>query len=146
MACQIRRLTVGQYHILVNIDKQEWVDPHGLGLGAKQWEGQVGSEGSLADAMYVLTMTSPDSGGGDLPFTEISGRWCGDRVLIVGDYTNPDAVPGFTGADAIYQLATQSPDYKNITGEVRDAFTKIYEMVFVQENIGSHTFWKRTLV
>jgi hypothetical protein len=146
MACQIRRLTVGQYHILVNIDKQEWVDPHGLGLGSKQWEGQVGSEGSLADAMYVLTMTSPDSGGGDLPFTDISGRWCGDRVLIVGDYTKPDAVQGFVGADAIYQLATQSPDYKNITGEVRDAFTKIYEMVFVQENIGSHTFWKRTLV
>ena len=137
---------MGQYHILVNIDKQEWVDPHGLGLGSKQWEGQVGSEGSLADAMYVLTMTSPDSGGGDLPFTEISGRWCGDRVLIVGDYTKPDAVQGFVGADAIYQLATQSPDYKNITGEVRDAFTKIYEMVFVQENIGSHTFWKRTLV
>lgn len=137
---------MGQYHILVNIDKQEWVDPHGLGLGSKQWEGQVGSEGSLADAMYVLTMTSPDSGGGDLPFTDISGRWCGDRVLIVGDYTKPDAVQGFVGADAIYQLATQSPDYKNITGEVRDAFTKIYEMVFVQENIGSHTFWKRTLV
>jgi len=137
---------VGQYHILVNIDKQEWVDPHGLGLGSKQWEGQVGIEGSLADAMYVLTMTSPDSGGGDLPFTDISGRWCGDRVLIVGDYTKPDAVQGFVGADAIYQLATQSPDYKNITGEVRDAFTKIYEMVFVQENIGSHTFWKRTLV
>lgn len=137
---------MGQYHILVNIDKQEWVDPHGLGLGSKQWENQVGGEGSLADAMYVLTMTSPGAGGGDLPRTDISGRWCGDRVLIVGDYTEPDAVPGFVGADAIYQLATQTPQYKNITGEVRDAFTKIYEMVFVQENIGSHTFWKRTLV
>jgi len=136
---------VGQYHRLVNIDKQEVVDPHGLGLGSKQWENQVGGEGSLADAMYVLTMTSPDAGGGDLPRTNISGRWCGDRVLIVGDYTEPDAVPGFIGADAIYQLST-TPQYKDITGEVRDAFTKIYEIVYVQENIGSHTFWKRTLV
>lgn len=136
---------MGQYHRLVNIDKQEVVDPHGLGLGSKQWEGQVGCEGSLADAMYVLTMTSPGEGGGDLPHTDISGRWCGDRVLIVGDYTKPDAVQGFTGADAIYQLS-QTPQYKDITGEVRDAFSKIFEIAYVQENIGSHTFWKRTLV
>jgi hypothetical protein len=145
MACQIRRLTVGQYHRLVNIDKQEVVDPHGLGLGSKQWESQVGCEGSLADAMYVLTMTSASAGGGDLPFTDISGRWCGDRVLIVGDYTGADAVPGFTGADAIYQLST-TPQYKDITGEVREAFSKIFEIAYVQENIGSHTFWNRTLV
>jgi hypothetical protein len=95
--------------------------------------------------MYVLTMTSPAGGGGDLPHTDISGRWCGDRVLIVGDYTGADAVPGFTGADAIYQLST-TPQYKDITGEVRDAFSKIFEIAYVQENIGSHTFWKRTLV
>ena len=136
---------MGQYHRLVNIDKQEVVDPHGLGLGSKQWEGQVGCEGSLADAMYVLTMTSPDAGGGDLPRTDISGRWCGDRVLIVGDYTDKDAVRGFTGADAIYQLST-TPQYKDITGEVREAFSKMFEIAYVQENIGSHTFWKRTLV
>lgn len=136
---------MGQYHRLVNIDKQEVVDPHGLGLGSKQWESQVGCEGSLSDAMYVLTMTSPAGGGGDLPHTDISGRWCGDRVLIVGDYTGADAVPGFTGADAIYQLST-TPQYKDITGEVRDAFSKIFEIAYVQENIGSHTFWKRTLV
>ena len=136
---------MGQYHRLVNIDKQEVVDPHGLGLGSKQWENQVGCEGSLADAMYVLTMTSPGEGGGDLPHTDISGRWCGDRVLIVGDYTKADAVQGFTGADAIYQLS-MTPQYKDITGEVRDAFSKIFEIAYVQENLGSHTFWKRTLV
>ena len=136
---------MGQYHRLVNIDKQEVVDPHGLGLGSKQWESQVGCEGSLADAMYVLTMTSPAGGGGDLPHTDISGRWCGDRVLIVGDYTDKDAIPGFTGADALYQLS-QTPQYKDITGEVREAFSKIFEIAYVQENIGSHTFWNRTLV
>lgn len=29
---------MGQYHVLVNLDKQEVVSPHGLGLGLKQYE------------------------------------------------------------------------------------------------------------
>lgn len=131
---------MGQYHRLVNIDKQEWVDPHGLGLGSKQYE-HTGCDASLADAMYVLTMTSPAEGGGDFPFTQISGTWAGDRVLIVGDYTKAHAVPGFTGADAIYALA--QAQYKDITPQVRDAFEKIFNIVYITETIGQHTFYKR---
>lgn len=137
---------MGQYHRLVNIDKQEWVDPHGLGLGSKQYE-HTGCDASLADAMYVLVMTSPAEGGGDFPMTEISGRWVGDRVLIVGDYTKPDAVPGFIGADAIYDLA--NAQYKDITPMVRDALGKIFNLGYDQEIIGTssnpHVFWKRVL-
>ena len=65
---------MGQYHRLVNLDAHEWVDPHRLGLGSKQAEHLGAFYGSLADALYLLTMTSPARGGGDLPFTEISGR------------------------------------------------------------------------
>jgi hypothetical protein len=133
---------MGQYHRLVNLDKQEWVDPHGLGLGSKQYE-QTGCDASLADAMYVLTMTSPGEGGGDFPFTDVSGRWVGDRVLIVGDYTKADAVPGFVGADAIYSLA--EAQYQNITPQVREAFEKIFNIVYTTETIGTHTFWKRAI-
>jgi hypothetical protein len=133
---------VGQYHRLVNIDKQEWVDPHGLGLGSKQYE-QTGCDASLADAMYVLVMTSPDSGGGDFPMTDISGRWVGDRVLIVGDYTDKDAVPGFVGADAIYQLA--EAQYKDITPDVRKALSKVFRIEYSTTTMGNHTFWNRVL-
>ena len=133
---------MGQYHRLVNIDKQEWVDPHGLGLGSKQYE-QTGCDASLADAMYVLTMTSANEGGGDFPNTMVSGRWVGDRVLIVGDYTRADAIPGFAGADAIYDLA--QAQYQDITPQVRDAFEKIFNIVYTTETIGTHTFWKRAI-
>jgi hypothetical protein len=133
---------VGQYHRLVNIDKQEWVDPHGLGLGSKQYE-HTGCDASLADAMYVLTTTSPGEGGGDFPFTEISGRWVGDRVMIVGDYTKPNAIPGFAGADALYAIAQDK--YEDITPQVRDAFERIFNIVYTTETIGTHTFWKRAI-
>jgi hypothetical protein len=83
---------MGQYHSLINIDKKEIVDPHGLGLGAKQWE-HLGCQGSLSDALYLLVMTSPERGGGDLPITPMSGYWKGDRVLVYGDYTTSEDVP-----------------------------------------------------
>jgi hypothetical protein len=83
---------MGQYHSLVNIDKKEIVNPHGLGLGAKQYE-HLNLQGSLSDALYLLLMTSPCRGGGDLPATPMSGYWAGDRVLVYGDYTQESDVP-----------------------------------------------------
>lgn len=133
---------MGQYHRLVNIDKHEWVDPHGLGLGSKQYE-HTGCDASLADAMYVLTMTSPANGGGDFPHTSISGRWVGDRVLIVGDYTDKDAVPGFEGADALYAIAQDK--YSDITPLVRVAFEQIFNISYTTEMVGTHKFWKRAI-
>lgn len=134
---------MGQYHILVNIDKQERVDPHGLGLGAKQYEQVGGFDGSLADAMYVLAMTSPAEGGGDFPMTNISGRWVGDRILIVGDYTAKDAIPGFEGANSLYELALAQ--YADITPQVRDAFEEIFKIAYTTSNVGTHQFWNRTI-
>jgi len=65
---------MGQYHVLVNYDKKEVVEPYGLGLGAKQVEQLGAFKGTIADAMYLLVMTSPARGGGDLPMTSVSGR------------------------------------------------------------------------
>ena len=119
---------MGQYHILVNVDKREMVEPWDLALGSKQWE-HTGDfryplVGSLADAMYILTMTSPNRGGGDLPQTTISGNWAGDRVMIVGDYTEDSDLPAeFLGAQ-LYETALDS--YTNISPMVRDAFTTVF--------------------
>ena len=84
---------MGQYHVLVNYDKKETVSPHNLGLGLKQWEHLGEFNGTLADALYILTMTSPARGGGDLPETSISGRWAGDRCFVMGDYTESTDLP-----------------------------------------------------
>lgn len=88
---------MGQYHYLANLDTNEFVQ---LG-GAKQYE-QTFYNGDLAHAMYLLTMTSPARGGGDWPGTEVSGRWAGDRVVIIGDYTEDSDLPDYPNAGKAY--------------------------------------------
>ena len=132
---------MGQYHILVNLDKKEIVSPHGLGLGLKQYE-QTACEGSLSDAMYLLVMSSPAEGNGDFPMVEsISGRWCGDRVVIVGDYTTQESAPGIPYAETIYQIANET--YKNITPDIRNAFETIFDIGYKKEMIGNWESWSR---
>jgi len=106
---------MGQYHHLVNVDKKEVVYPYELGMGAKQRE-QLGMPGSMADALYLLVMTSPNRGGGDLPMTAVSGRWAGDRVLVYGDYTEDSDVPSIPNLTRIW-----IDEFKDITNEVADA-------------------------
>jgi hypothetical protein len=106
---------MGQYHVLVNYDKKEVVTPHELGLGLKQWE-HIGFEGgTLADALYILTMTSPARGGGDLPETVISGRWAGDRCFVYGDYTEESDLP--------------EGMYAELAGKIDSEFTEIGQLV-----------------
>jgi hypothetical protein len=133
---------MGQYHKLINLDKQEVVDPHGLGLGAKQYE-QTGTEASLGDAIYLLVMTSPNGGGGDWPLTDVSGRWAGDRVVVVGDYTREDALPEADKADKLY---SESSTWFDITPKVREAFSEIFEARYNEKDYGSFKSWERELL
>lgn len=128
---------MGQYHRLVNLDKQEWVDAHLLGLGVKQYE-HTGFEGSLSDAMYLLVMSSPAEGGGDFPMTDVSGRWCGDRVVILGDYTKANAIPGFPNADTLYQIVEAT--YRNISSEVREGLAKVFNLTYGTKMVGNIEF------
>lgn len=87
---------MGQYHKLVNLDKKEFVHPHGLGNGLKLYE-QIGSRTGIPQAMHVLLCASPEHrGGGDYhPEGEhCIGRWIGDRVMIVGDYAKSSDYAG----------------------------------------------------
>lgn len=126
---------MGQYHHLVNVDKKEVVNPHGLGLGLKQYEHTaVNSGGSLADAMYILMMTSPARGGGDFPQTDISGRWAGDRVLVLGDYTEDSDVSSIPNLGSLYR---ESEGYTDITDMVAQAFELVFRIRISGEG------WKR---
>ena len=132
---------MGQYHILVNLDKREVVIPHDIGLGAKQYE-HTACEGSLSDAMYLLAMSSPASGGGDFPeIADMSGRWCGDRVVVVGDYTQDGSIPGVEFASSLYEIASKS--YTNISDGVRVAFAKVFDLAYEPKELGNYTIWNR---
>jgi hypothetical protein len=113
---------MGQYHKIANLDKMEIVEPYPLGLGAKQWE-HIG-EGGLDTALYVLLTASPARGGGDLEEIKgVTGRWVGDRVAVIGDYTEDSDIPNSPiPASEIYG----SDKFEDISSEVATAIGKIF--------------------
>lgn len=119
---------MGQYHMLVNLDKREFVNPHGLGLGLKQREHNGAFDGTLADALYFLTMTAPARGGGDYPQTAISGQWAGDRCVVLGDYTDDADIPGYIGAGDIWQQIGENEhgEWIDITESVADELGQVF--------------------
>lgn len=88
---------MGQYYVVVNLDKKEFIRPHYMGDGAKLLEFGCSATGTMA-GLAVLLATSNGKGGGDLQNVPegnvIVGRWKGDRIAIVGDY---DDSPEYKG-------------------------------------------------
>lgn len=99
---------MGQYWKPVNLDKRECLDPHALGCGLKLLEQAWTPVGTAQAVMLLLTPMSEPRGGGDFPagFGEVIGRWAGDRVVWVGDYSEDDDLPDepYPGFSNIYHL------------------------------------------
>ena len=78
---------MGQYFIVVNDDKQEFINPHSFGDGLKFNEVARSAYGTLT-ALALLLRRSNEGGGGDFPGqrTTTIGSWAGDRISFVGDY------------------------------------------------------------
>ena len=105
---------MGQYHLLVNLDRREFVDPHKIGCGLKLWE-QLANNPSTGAALIALCAVSNGRGGGDLSIPDsgfslngepcdLIGRWGGQRIAFVGDYGEPGDLPPEDKADLIYDL------------------------------------------
>ena len=115
---------MGQYHILVNIDKKEYVSPWDIGGMGKHWE-QIGYEKSMADTLYVLSIAQGNEkrGGGDICGHELVGHWSGDRCAIVGDYyTDKDDDAKFKN---LFDLTDSLESWTNISGQIN----KMWEAV-----------------
>lgn len=83
---------MGQYWKPVNLDKREFIDPHRLGCGLKLWEQIANPE--VGRALVILLAVMPERrGGGDLQSNPFIGRWAGDRVVLVGDYSVDEDMP-----------------------------------------------------
>ena len=116
---------MGQYHLLVNSDKKEYVSPRDLGYGAKQLE-HIGFIGDLPLVQYLLTMCSRSRGFGDISLTEsneaILARWAGDRVFILGDYTEAGDVPKVRQAHTFWKkIHAIDSEWTNISDLVQIA-------------------------
>lgn len=81
---------MGQYYIIANIDKREYINPFDFDSGAKICEWSY----AYADPVVVFMRLMLD-------------RWKGDRVYVVGDYAEadePDAAWYSAYTDAVYQI------------------------------------------
>lgn len=100
---------MGQYHLTVNLDKREFIHPYGLGAGLKLCE-QTGLY-SIPNAIHMLLAISNGRGGGDFrddPAVEaVVGRWGGDRIAVVGDYTEASDLGPEDRAEFIYSLCAR---------------------------------------
>jgi len=82
---------MGQYFLIVNLDKKEYLHPHKLASGLKFWE--ILASQSATRVLAFLLRQSNEGGGGDydkVTYQEdkkaYCGRWAGDKIVIVGDY------------------------------------------------------------
>ena len=77
---------MGQYYYVVNLDKKEFLYPHKLGDGLKLWE--ICAGGGTSMALVALLADGNGRGGGDFNAHPLVGSWCGDRIVVAGDYAD----------------------------------------------------------
>jgi hypothetical protein len=109
---------MGQYHLVVNLDKKEYIHAHRLGNGLKLFE-QIANCPGTAAGLLVLLACSNGRGGGDLDPNPIIGHWAGDRIAVIGDYAEPDDLPGEFDAAEIYHQCCNK-EYRDVSAEVAE--------------------------
>lgn len=102
---------MGQYHIVANLTKKQFVNPSGLGLGVKQAEHFFG-ERNIGQAIYLLTCVPERRGGGDIIVGDFKfiGSWLGDRIAVVGDYSVDEDLPSYPGFGNVYRECSDRLD------------------------------------
>jgi hypothetical protein len=125
---------MGQYHLIVNLDKPQYLHPNHLGDGLKVLEFADG--GATLTALAILLAKDNGRGIGDLhvaqpdaplerwerngwervrtPHAHLVGSWAGDRIVIAGDYG--DSLPG--QEENLYRIAQR--DYEDISMPMRE--------------------------
>jgi len=143
---------MGQYFLIVNLDKKEYIRPKLL----KLWE--ICANNEVRMLPYLLATNNPDGTGiiksYNLPPDEAKrkceeesgrecevvyhskewgytlvepklkyfGRWCGDRIAVVGDYA--DGATNYDGSSFNHIEET----FRDITDEVIDEFNWFIEV------------------
>jgi hypothetical protein len=124
---------MGQYHLTVNLDKHEFIDPHKLGNGLKLVE--QGGTGGIKDALHLLLAVSNGRGGGDFRVdSDMVGRWGGDRIAVVGDYAVDGDLKKKHKASTIYYRCCPEEDDDDVKGptfrDITDELIPVLEEVF----------------
>lgn len=82
---------MGQYYMIVNVDKKEYISPHDFDCGLKLMEfANPVYTGKIMSALAILLADGNGRGGGDLySDNPIIGSWKFNRIVVTGDYADP---------------------------------------------------------
>ena len=111
---------MGQYYLIVNLDKKQYLHPHHCGDGLKLLEFGCSANGTLT-ALAILLADGNNRGGGDLHSDHpIIGSWAGNRIVIAGDYADEGK---FTDdpTRTLYRVASE--EYQDISRQALCAMT-----------------------
>lgn len=150
---------MGQYWLVVNLDKKEFINPHKLGAGLKLWEQLANYPGTGAGLLILCAAMPEPRGGGDFdldknwhgperkfpehnitpgPMPEdypavaarTIGRWAGDRIALVGDYAEDGDLAPEHCASTIYKRCDDADYPGEVTREeLGGAYTDISDDV-----------------
>lgn len=99
---------MGQYYLVVNVDRGEYLHPHKFGDGLKLMEFGNSHCGTLL-GLAVLLADGNGRGGGDLRTDNpIVGSWAGDRIVVAGDYADGGKfLPGDAPESELQKIADE---------------------------------------
>lgn len=127
---------MGQYYLIVNLDKKQFLHPHKCGDGLKLLEFGCSANGTLT-ALAILLADGNNRGGGDLRSAHpIIGSWAGDRIVIAGDYADEGK---FTAdpSRTLYRVADE--EYEDIS---RRALRAMTDDSYLAEEMKKNTTWE----
>ena len=108
---------MGQYYLIVNIEKKQFIHPHKMGSGLKLWE--MLAEGSPFRALGILLADGNGRGGGDIEEHPLIGSWIGDTILVTGDYADGER---YNIKENLYHFAKDH--YEDISIQLREILIK----------------------
>lgn len=111
---------MGQYYYVCNLDKKEYLHPHKFDDGLKLGEFGCSGKGTMT-ALAMLLAVGDGRGGGDFRL-EMSGRWAGDRIKVIGDYADEHHEDSPYRYDP--ETDERNTEWSDISEEVIDAFRK----------------------
>jgi hypothetical protein len=124
---------MGQYHILVNFSKKQFVHPHQIGNGLKIQE-QIGWPFSTSTALVMLLAASCKGGargGGDFHTdNSLVGSWAGDRIAFIGDYAEPHDIPRQRAEKIYEECMEEEGEWTNISQQVREMMNEEFGVVY----------------
>lgn len=127
---------MGQYYLIVNLDKKQFLHPHRCGDGLKLLEFGCSANGTLT-ALAVLLADGNNRGGGDLRSDNpIIGSWAGDRIVVAGDYADEGK---FTGDPARNLYCMAKDEYRDVS---RQALRAMADDCYIAEEMKKSTLWE----